>query len=90
MVLKKKKKLKLPNLPKHQETSRNVIDFFVGKNQKPFLTSEDVPDSWDGDQEPKMVPTCSQQPYLSYANQLGSIPSSSSDILMHVTCMTFW
>ena len=44
------------------------------KNQEPFLTLEDVPDSWDGDQEPKIVPMCSQQPYLSFTKGLGLIP----------------
>ena len=64
------------------------FDFFFIRNT--FLTLEDVPDSWDGDQEPKMVQMYSQWPYLSFAKRLGSIPSSSSEILMHVTRVTFW
>ena len=85
----KKKILKVAKSP---ETPRNVenfdFNFFFIRNL--FLTLEDVPDSWDGDQEPKMVSISSQRPYLSFAKRLGSIPSSSSEILMHVTRVTIW
>ena len=65
------------------ETARNIEkcdNYFFEKIRNLFLTLEDVPDSWDGDQEPKMVPMYSQWPYLSFAKRLGSIPSSNSEI----------
>ena len=57
--------------------SGDLGTFFSSKIRNLFLTFEEVPDSWDGDQEPKMVPMCSQWPYLSFAKTLGSITSSS-------------
>ena len=58
---------------------RKIFRKFFAKNQEHFLTFEDVPDSWDGGQEPKIVPMCSQQPYLSFTKGLGLIPSSISE-----------
>ena len=40
---------------KQQETSRKVKQT-IQENQEPFLTFEDVPDFWDEDQEPNMIP----------------------------------
>ena len=60
-------------------------------SQEPFLTLEDVPDSWDGDEEPQMVPTCSHWPYKSFKKRLESIPSSISELLMHyIACNVLW
>ena len=47
---------------------------------------ENVPDSWDGDQEHKMV--LMSRPYLSFTKRWGSITSSRSEIMMHVMCVT--
>ena len=76
--MRKKKEKKMLDPLKHWETSRNVIKDFLF-NQEPFLTLKDVPDSCDGDQESKIVPMCSQQPYLSFTKGLGLIPSSISE-----------
>ena len=54
-------------------------------NKETFLRLEDISDSWDGDQEPKIIPMCSQQPYLSFTKGFGLIPSSISNILMCYT-----
>ena len=64
--MKENKKKKFPNTEESQKFDNNKE-----QNQEPFPTLEDVPYSWDGDQEPKMVPMCSQWPYLSFAKILG-------------------
>ena len=55
MVHPKKSLNYLLNPLKQQETSRKVKQT-IQENQEPFLTFEDVPDFWDEDQEPKMIP----------------------------------
>jgi len=58
MVTKKK-------VSKSPKTLRNIEKFDIKKQKKqePSLTLDDAPDSWDEDQEPKMVPMYSQWPY---------------------------
>ena len=47
-----------------------ILILLFEKIRNLFLTFEDVHDSWDGYQEPKMVPMISQRPYLSFAKKL--------------------
>ena len=49
-------------------------------HEEHFLILEDKPDSWDGDQEPQVVPMPSTWPYFSFRKGLGFIPSFSSEI----------
>ena len=54
-----------------------IKKYRFGIHKEHFLTLEDVPDSWDGDGEPQMVPMWSSWPYFSFGKGLGLIPSSS-------------
>ena len=62
MVRKKLKKFSNPQ--KHQKIFKKNYDIKKNAGTRPAF--EDVSDSWDRDQEPKIAPMCSQQPYLSF------------------------